>query len=389
MRTQSDSLRTLGELLGVFGIVLDKSELDLQETFHELKRCVVKQSDGENRVVVRGREKADLWIELEMKSLRKFVVLVYSISCLILLTRLQLNIVARREYLDSSTRFEIEETLAKQYSIRNWFLEKWRSLRPVGDDDDDNDNLRPRMLLKGQEDNYKIKLQTIQANEQAFLSLSWWLINKGWTQFDELAEQTISREFSKVSPRDTIKFSEFNAKMRNVFNALNSLIVTNRIDNKSNDKIQLKSLLLPDDPMLPTIFKQALPTQTLTILTDHNFDDTLLRMFIDETRRCIDSDATVLILDSLIEESLKYAIPLLESKVKDKLKKKSKSKAKNKSDKQIGDSTSNPELECEMGVYVIALKDICNGFLYDSEYIARLNEVSTLEDLSISVFGNF
>ena len=197
MRTQSDSLRTLGELLGVFGIVLDKSELDLQETFHELKRCVVKQSDGENRVVVRGREKADLWIELEMKSLRKFVVLVYSISCLILLTRLQLNIIARREYLDSSTRFEIEETLAKQYSIRNWFLEKWRSLRPVGDDDDDdNDNLRPRMLLKSQEDNYKVKLQTIQANEQAFLSLSWWLINKGWTQFDELARtDDIARVF--------------------------------------------------------------------------------------------------------------------------------------------------------------------------------------------------
>ena len=187
--------------------------------------------------------------------------------------------------------------------------------------------------------------------------------------------------------------------MRNVFNALNSVIVTNRIDNKSNNnnKIQLKSLLLPDDSMLPTIFKQALPTQTLTILTDYNFDDTLLRMFIDETRRCIDSDATILILDSLVEESLNYAIPLLESKIKDKLKKKnkSKSKAKNKneskskSDRQIGDSTSNLEIECEMGVYVIALKDICSGFLYDSEYIARLNEVSTLEDLSVSVFGNF
>ena len=395
MRTQSDSVRTSSELLGVFGIVLDRSGLDIQEVFHELKRCVKPGGGNDNerkKLVVRSGDKADLWIELEMKSLRKFVVLVYSISCLILLTRLQLNIVARREYLDSSTRFEMEETLEKQYSIRNWFLKKLRFLKPVEVDNNSG--------FLDQRD----KLQTIQANEQAFLSLSWWLINKGWTQFDKLAEQAISQEFSNISPRDTIKFSEFNTKMRNVFNALNSHMFTDdeeEVDksNNNNFKTQLKSLLIPDDSILPTIFKQCLPTQTLTILTDHNFDDTLLRMFIDETRRCIDSEATVLILDSLVNESLKYAAPLLEGKVRDKLLKK---KGKGKAKKQNGTSTSSikhnepeasttdtPEIECEMGVYVVALKDICNEFLYDSEYITRLNEVSTLEDLSVSVFGNF
>ena len=396
MRTQSDSVRTSSELLGVFGIVLDRSGLDIQEVFHELKRCVKPGGGNDNerkKLVVRSGDKADLWIELEMKSLRKFVVLVYSISCLILLTRLQLNIVARREYLDSSTRFEMEETLEKQYSIRNWFLKKLRFLKPA---EVDNSGFLDQ----------RDKLQTIQANEQAFLSLSWWLINKGWTQFDKLAEQAISQEFSNISPRDTIKFSEFNTKMRNIFNALNSHMFTGdeeEVDkpnnNNNNFKTQLKSLLIPDDSILPTIFKQSLPIETLTILTDHNFDDTLLRMFIDETRRCIDSEATVLILDSLVNESLKYAAPLLEGKVRDKLLKK---KGKGKAKKQNGTSTSSirhnepeasttdtPEIECEMGVYVVALKDICNEFLYDSEYITRLNEVSTLEDLSVSVFGNF
>lgn len=156
VQTQQDSLYTLYELLPVMTLVMAK-DFDLDSIVESLKgkKLQKKLSRGDATSELEGeglssgmsamtpasvsanqtllpdgtagpaqKSKAELWNELKLKAISKVIILSYTMSLLMLLTRLQLNILARREYLDTAINMAMEkerEHNANQYSLSSWF----------------------------------------------------------------------------------------------------------------------------------------------------------------------------------------------------------------------------------------------------------------------------
>lgn len=94
-QTQEDSLYTIYELLPVWEMVLNENDLDLDSIVTQLKdqkNQSAKSKADKSTESLPLKTKAELWNELELKSLIKLVTVTYTVSSLILLTRLQLNI---------------------------------------------------------------------------------------------------------------------------------------------------------------------------------------------------------------------------------------------------------------------------------------------------------
>lgn len=144
------------------------------------------------------KTKAELWNELELKSLIKLVTVTYTVSSLILLTRLQLNILTRNEYLDSAIKLTMEQENSNKLNnkLYNWVASWWSS----PEDKMGDATVTKKTKKDGQE---------VYINEQAFLSLSWWILNKGWLNYNQIITSQIESEFSGINPRDTLTLEEF------------------------------------------------------------------------------------------------------------------------------------------------------------------------------------
>ncbi|KAG7195329.1 peroxin [Scheffersomyces spartinae] len=115
-----------------------------------------------------GHLKTQLWNLLKIKTLTRSLSLLYSISGLLLITRLQLNILARRSYL------ELAIVMAGGKLPAN----------------------------ENNQANYQI--------EQSYLSLSWWLLNNGWLAITKMIEDLVIEKFSTINARTEVLLSDFN-----------------------------------------------------------------------------------------------------------------------------------------------------------------------------------
>ena len=103
-----------------------------------------------------SKSKTELWNLLKIKTITRTLTLLYTVSGLFLITRLQLNILARRSYLESAIQMAgVKST---------------------------NNDIDPH-------ENYII--------EQSYLSLSWWLLNKGWSNLSSIIEALVVKNLKK------------------------------------------------------------------------------------------------------------------------------------------------------------------------------------------------
>lgn len=116
--------------------------------------------------------KTDLWKLLKIKTISRWLTLVYSLSGLMLITRLQLNILARRSYLESAITMaggSVDDQLTLDYYM-----------------------------------------------EQSYLSLSWWLLNKGWRTMADVLEAAVVKHFDAVNARTEMTIDQFDELMARV-----------------------------------------------------------------------------------------------------------------------------------------------------------------------------
>lgn len=370
-QTQEDSLYALYELIPVFALVVGRN-LDLEELVIALKDKKLNKMDNRSSedgvssgistsVTSSGnlnashgevRSKAELWNELKTKSLIKLVTVAYTVSSLLLLTRLQLNILTRREYLETAVRMAVEKE-EKEESLATWLFSLWRNgsnLREAGGDAADGtaDAAAPN--------------KTSYINEQAFLSLSWWLLNRGWLEYETVAQEAVACEFGSSSPRDTLTLEEFGNRLTNVFLYVNERILKNS---------QLKQALLPPNHLELFVLQQTLDPEALDVVQR---DSTILSQLLNETSQCVASTASSIVLESLINECFQYIMGQVEV---------STSKKKRTDDGY------------QIAVFSISCKDCCNSVLksgvvsMDNELLARLDACPQLDDLSASVYSNF
>ncbi|KAL8371402.1 hypothetical protein RB595_001283 [Gaeumannomyces hyphopodioides] len=134
-------------------------------------------ADGTKR-----KTKRQLWDELAVSSITRAYTLLYTLTLLTMFTRIQLNLLGRRSYLSSVVALA---TGSAQAAIG---LE-------------DNDDGGSDRLSYGSD---------FEINRR-YLTLSWWLLNRGWVDVRTRVEAAVARAFGHLSPRDDLSLEAFGA----------------------------------------------------------------------------------------------------------------------------------------------------------------------------------
>lgn len=128
-----------------------------------------------------NKSKTELWNLLKIKTITRTLTLMYSISGLLLVTKLQLNILARRSYLESAILMA--------------------GVKSVNNDVDPHENY---------------------ITEQSYLSLGWWLLNKGWVNLNSIIEALVTKKFEKITPKAELTMGEFDSLLQDIITELNT-----------------------------------------------------------------------------------------------------------------------------------------------------------------------
>lgn len=402
-QTQQDALYTIYELIPVLSLVLAK-DLDVDEIVGHLKgkkmskhilqdsandagefdglssgmSTSVADPQGQKPEVTAAldpttKTKAELWNELKLKSLTKLCTVIYNTSSLLLLTRLQLNILARREYLDTAVKVAVDKSASSQSSIGSWLSGWWNQDSSASTESDQQGPESAKLSAEAQQ-----ARRSNYINEQAFLSFSWWLLNRGWLQFKNLAETLVERHFGDLSPRDMLTVEEFGARLSNVLHAMNEDLLV-----AQTDPIQpLQTILLPDSNLEQFVLQQTLDSDALKVLYD---DNTVLRQLLNETTKCIQSTASLIVLESLVNDAFQFSMNQVAENVS--------KKGKHKTDSNASGSHEEPAFQ--MALFSITCKNCCDEMLksgvvsMNNVFLQSLDSIAELDDLSASVYSNF
>jgi peroxin-3 len=123
------------------------------------------------------KSKAELWNELKVTSVTRAFTLVYSLSLLTILTRIQLNLLGRLNYLSSVVSLAQPPPPGRNNSIS------------LEDHDDANANI-----------NFGNDFET----NRRYLTYSWYIMNKGYAQIMDKVRTAVEEVFSSVSPAEAI-----------------------------------------------------------------------------------------------------------------------------------------------------------------------------------------
>ncbi|KAH3899299.1 Pex3p SCDLUD_004736 [Saccharomycodes ludwigii] len=418
-QTQQDSIYTVYELLPVVAIILNNF-LDLDDIVLTLKSNTVntnnnttttttastnaESSDPANTNGNTSNSKLELWNALKIKSITKLCVSIYTLSSLLLLTRIQLNILARKEYL----QYDLQEygTATTNNKSNNGLISWLQSLLYIKRSDEqgakEEDNLELNIKKNGYNNMYDIKY----CNEQAFLSLSWWLLNRGYTKYSKIIEAQVLENFNYLGPKDSLTFQEFSVKISNIlFKTNEQLLLDGGTVNGNNTNTLLSAILLPATSLEQFVLQQSVNPQVLKILNQDNANNNLeFRELVDETKKIIQSTASSIVLETLVNESFQYLMNQIEQRCLFKL-------AKKRSNNSSNDKDDNSVVEATFQIALLSLscKDIIDKNILvnnsdgdilslsgstntttenNSSLLNKIDSIPELDDLSASVYSN-
>ncbi|KAI0166146.1 Peroxin-3 [Xylariaceae sp. FL1272] len=240
---------------------------------------ITSPADGSQdggQVVHRSRKtKRQLWDDLTISSITRSFTLVYTLALLTMLTRIQLNLLGRRSYLSSVVSLA---TGAAQSTIS------------LENNDDDNP-----------EHAYGSDFET----NRKYLTFSWWLLNRGWTDVQEKVEAAVREVYGHLSPRDLLSFDTFSQL---------ALEVRKKVEAKSNTDrpgSQWLSFLLPPTPLEDFVLKESGVLGDSALATTQSGDPSItyspssitpsLRRLLDETSDLAESPAFCHVLTLLLD----------------------------------------------------------------------------------------
>lgn len=258
------------------------------------------------------KSKNELWQELKVVSLTRLITLVYADALLVLFTRLQLNVLARREYLEDAL-----EIASKKHGIR-----------------------KVEMLDRSH-----------SVNEEAYLSFSWWLLNRGWIMLREHVKHSVEEVFEEITPRYELDVDEL-------------AVLLQKTQLGIDKSVKLDELLLPTKSLENFVVQQTLDADTLAVLSN---DTSTLRVLVDETRDYVQSSSSVIVLNSLINVS--FGILL----------------------KEIDSLKKGDDGKVKLAVVLAQTSKLAHGFKRPEqcEFVQAMDRVTELDELSASVYSNF
>ncbi|GAP89198.1 putative peroxin-3 family [Rosellinia necatrix] len=222
------------------------------------------------------KTKRQLWDDLTISSITRAFTLIYTLALLTMLTRIQLNLLGRRSYLSSVISLA---TAAAQSTIN------------LENNDDDNPNQA-----------YGNDFET----NRKYLTFSWWLLNRGWTDVMERVEVAVRDVYGHLSPRDVLSFDTFSQL---------ALEVRKKVEGRSSSDrpgAQWLSLLLPPAPLEDFVLKESGVLGDSATATTHRSGSLSvsspastvtpsLRRLLDETSDLVESPAFCHVLSLLLD----------------------------------------------------------------------------------------
>ncbi|PTU24714.1 hypothetical protein P175DRAFT_0506310 [Aspergillus ochraceoroseus IBT 24754] len=191
------------------------------------------------------RNKTQLWNEVKITSITRAFTLLYTLSLLTTFTRIQLNLLGRRNYLSSV--ISLATPPADSSTIR---LE-----------DHDDDDLTQTLG------------NDFETNRR-YLAFSWWLLHRGWKQLMEEVQAAVVEVFGPLNPRDDISFEKLSEL---------TLQVRKKLEGNTEEDRKYAPFCFVEDHLLEEsgvlgVTEPSTPQTTAT-----------LRHLLDETADLIDS----------------------------------------------------------------------------------------------------
>lgn len=294
-----------------------------------------------------NKSKVELWNDLKIKTLTRTLTLIYSISALLLITRLQLNILARRSYLESAI-----------------------------------------IMAGGKVNNSSINEANDYFTEQSYLSLSWWLLNKGWLRISEFIEGIILNKFQSINAKTELTIFKFNEILDEINHEiltshqqeLVNLIFPIHYDNLIETLLNTNPELIDQLDIKDSNFIKLI-NETNLLVTNDFFLEIYSKMILSSTDTLINNlflslDAdNYLLYNSLHQESDKIVelndLPSSAKKFK------------------LANLLAQLSIQCGVICDNNNLADYDNSELSGNVYINTINELEELDEFSASIYSNF
>ncbi|CAH6721146.1 peroxisomal biogenesis factor 3 [[Candida] jaroonii] len=329
IQTQNDCYYTLLSLLPVLiDPIISNSPIELITKALKLKKSnqnnkeisdsmlttdnLILHSTNDNELnLYLNKSKSELWKLLKVKTLTRFLTLNYCISSLLLLTRLQLNILARKSYLQSAIQMTNNSTSQHELTEEEYFI------------------------------------------EQSYLSLSWWLLNKGWESINLKIEAIVDEKFKLLNARNELTIDEFKYLLSDCINEIN------------DDKLLLINAIFPNNDNLNLTLLNIQPNLI------NNFNQSFVKL-INETTLILNNDYFLENLNVLVLTNIDTLVTNLFNNLND-------------SNTKLANLLAQLSVQCEL------LSN--NNFenfeeLSGNQYINELNNLDSLDDFSASIYSN-
>ncbi|KAL8927993.1 MAG: hypothetical protein Q9208_002068 [Pyrenodesmia sp. 3 TL-2023] len=265
------------------------ASLQADSYVHASQMTASSAESGEPEASRPLKSKAQLWNELKITSITRAFTLLYTLSLLTLLTRIQLNLLGRRNYLSSVVSMASHSPQDPTISLENR--------------DDDN-----------AEQAWGNDFET----NRKFLTFSWWLLHRGWRQVMEKVETAVTAVFGPLNPREDIPLEKLSALILEVRRNVEGATPEERRSHKwlpyllppleEEEYVLRESGMLKSSSAAQSASIPSPPSSPAQLSSSHpsSSPSTPLRRLLDETADLIDSPPFTQILTLLLDTTFSH-----------------------------------------------------------------------------------
>ncbi|RYN25544.1 hypothetical protein AA0115_g7616 [Alternaria tenuissima] len=294
------------------------------------------------------KSKAQLWSEMKISSITRAFTLVYTLSLLTLLTRIQLNLLGRRNYLASVVSLAAPQPTTEGSRIN------------LENNDDDNF-----------EQAYGNDFET----NRRYLSLSWWLLHKGCIDLIEKVRVAVKDVFGLVNPREEMTLERLSEL---------TLEVRKRVEGATEEErrtCKWLAFLLPPQDQEDYVLQESGMTSSSESTSPTTTAS--LRRLIDETSDLIESPAFAHVLTQLLDAAFSHLVDVKISQLSYKIPPVSDSNARVQ---EIVGHDVKAKVANSLAVFCRQAHSIGSGA--NNEYLAAIEAVGGLEAFAAVVYSS-
>ncbi|KAH7087452.1 Peroxin-3 [Paraphoma chrysanthemicola] len=294
------------------------------------------------------KSKAQLWNEMKISSITRAFTLIYTLSLLTLLTRIQLNLLGRRNYLASVVSLAAPQSATEGARIN------------LENNDDDNF-----------EQAYGNDFET----NRRYLSLSWWLLHRGCMDLIEKVRVAVKEVFGMLNPREEITLERLSEL---------TLEVRKKVEGATEEErrtCKWLSFLLPPPDQEDYVLRESGMTSSAESTSPTT--TVSLRRLIDETSDLIDSPSFTHVLTLLLDAAFSHLVDTKISHLSYKIPPVSESTARVH---EIVGSDVKAKVANSLAVFCRQAHSIGSGA--NNEYLAAIEQVRDLEAFAAVVYSS-